>query len=275
MPTPQNRRLTWPLLAAAAAASVALAGCTGDTEPATDRASEPATGGPELTIDDITGIWHTRDWEGLLLRFSPDGTAAIDNGGDLERSPCVPATYELADGTMRFTANADALCCPDDTWTWQVDMPEDGRLDVVYTDGGCGADTDDAWTLVRVSPQSPGGSAITAAEPAETPVAAAGQLGGVWLREGTGHLLRLSGNGTYATDDAGGLGVDPADSGTVEVPEDGVLRFTSDGSRTCDAGQGWFWTEARFGQGVLQATVSEDPCGDQAGTEWTWVRLSP
>jgi hypothetical protein len=86
---PVNRTLVVLL---AAALALALAACGGadddeDTEAAGAPAESPAEGDAP-TPSELAGIWWLDDPEllggTLLVRFSPDGTFAIDNGGLLD-----------------------------------------------------------------------------------------------------------------------------------------------------------------------------------------------
>lgn len=146
------------------------------------------------------------------------------------------------------------------------------------------------WTFVRVSPSSPPGEEL-AGEPGEpTPPEDASTLAGLWLREGSGQLLSLGADGTYAVDDAGELGVDAADTGTFELDRNGSLTLTSGPkSRACSQGDRWVWEGAEIevgptvedptgvaqgGDWTLVGDVTEDACGHGAAEDVRWLRIS-
>ena len=58
-----------------------------------------------------------------------------------------------------------------------------------------------------------------------------GDVGGVWLMQGTGMLLAIEARGpgpaTYRLDDKGALARDPIDQGTVALDPAGTLTLTS------------------------------------------------
>lgn len=294
------------LSAAAILMALATAACAGGTGRGDNQPSEPqaeATAaeaaatieGLPPTKNRLAGIWLAdEEVTPLLVRFSPDGTFAIDDGaGPLDTAPAGSGTYEVDGETIRFMNERSRVCNEGDRWTFQARLPEDGRLHTVITDDAAdacsrGAGTELTWT--RVSPSSPVGLQITAPNSGKEGArpSAASVLRGIWLLEGGGHLLRFGIDGTYAIDDAGRLGADPYDVGTVEADGKGTLTFISGArSRGCERGDRWVWEEVELVSGLtvrgpvtefagatLRGLVSTDDCREEAGMELTWVLIS-
>jgi hypothetical protein len=283
-----------------ATAALALAGCAGDgsatdqdeidlphaetsdLSPAPTTESElPDVEGPAPTVDELAGVWNLHDvpaegWDPLLAQMDRDGNAVFDLFGRLDTSPAVVATYTHDGDTISFVAEPDSEICPGDSWTWRVGVPEDGRLHIVFTEGGCTVPLGAEWAGSRVSPRSAAGAEITfdsAADGFVMPSVVA--LRGIWLLEGEGVLLRMSGGGTYARDDAGQLAASPVDAGTFEF-EDGTLIMTSGSdSEICAEGDVRVFEDVRINGRVLQTTSVTDACEGADGAELRWLRLSP
>jgi hypothetical protein len=237
---------------------------------------------PADSLTALAGIWlNDADQEQpiLLLRLSPDGTFALDDRGLLDVDPAATGTYRLGGDTLSLLVTGGPNCPAGSTWTWRTNVLADGRLRTVLADSACGFRAQTVWTWTRVSPWSPAAASIIAdrTEGPGTPVRTPLVLRGVWLREGSGQLLRVSGDGTYALDDGGQLAEDPDDTGSVEVTNVGSVVLTSGStSRVCAAGDHTTWTDVqRFGDRVLRGVVGDDTCSDRTGTTVTWIRMSP
>jgi hypothetical protein len=289
-------------------AALALAACGGDDDGEEPEAAAPpeertAEGEPP-TESELAGIWWLTDPgidEGatLLVRFSPDGTFAIDDGGLLDTTPAAAGTYELDGEMINFESSGSEVCTEGDTWAFEAGVPSEGQLHTVVkedADEECSLGVGAQWRLTRVSPSSPPGVEITG-EPGEdaVPPEDAETLAGIWLLEGSGQLLRFGRDQSYATDDAGGLGADPADVGTVELDRDGTLTFTSGPrSRICSEGDRWVWEgveiavapatrpDPEAGEGglavggdwTLHGDVTEDACDHAIADDAQWLRIS-
>jgi hypothetical protein len=101
------------------------------------------------------------------------------------------------------------------------------------------------------------------------------QLRGVWFEEDGSHLLSIGPDGSYALDDSGLLDTDPDDVGTVEIDEDGSIRFVSgEGSRECSPGDAWVWGSAELAQAGLLPVAEANascPAGVQGPSRWGLV----
>jgi len=240
--------------------------------------------GEELppTADRLEGIWLFRPDGDLLLRFGRDSSFAFIPDGYVGGF----GTYEVKGRTIRFTYTGGRFCSG--AFTWEVGLPEDGRLRAVNirSTSPCeperevGLETN--WT--RVSPGSPAAEEITAGtsarESQQLPLRSESALHGVWLLEGRGVLLRLGTDGSYAIDEGGELVTGPDDQGTFEVDGQGTLTLTSGAnSRTCAEGDSWIWanaelrTDAEFSFRRLRGVVTEDACGRDLGPDLRWFRL--
>jgi hypothetical protein len=98
------------------------------------------------------------------VRFSPDGTLAMDNHGELGRTPAILGSYKLKGRAIIVTVSGGSAC-PGDDWTWRAGISEDGQLDTVLTEpgaGNCAQPVGTEWTFIRVSPRSAASAGITA-----------------------------------------------------------------------------------------------------------------
>jgi hypothetical protein len=242
------------------------AGSAGGAEAEQDR--RVSEGAPP-TARRLAGIWRNESpgSRQLLVRFGPGKTFAIDNNGLLDTRPWSSGTYEVDGRTVTLLGTAA------DQWAWVAGISEDGRLHTVMIyDHTAHVAPGTEWTWTRVSPSSPAGAQITAEAAAAEgpPPKRESDLFGIWLLEGTGHLLRFSTDGTYALADEGRLGTEPDDQGT--------LTLTSGAeSRTCAEGTSWVWKDVGliFGAGTLWGVVTKDDGQRDLGPDLMWVRLSP
>lgn len=241
----------------------------------------PTIGGLPPTHSRLAGIWlndggPSPGWETMLFRFSPDGTFAIDDQGYLDTAPAVLGTYELDGKTVTFTAGPGSRCGVEGSWAWRAAIPEQGRLHIVFisedTTSNCpevGIGTE--WTFTRVSPASRATGRIEFPVPTgkAIPPPDESALQGIWFLRGSGALLRLSGDGTYAIDNMGRLDTAPSDIGTFQV-NGGTITFTSGAkSRGCAKGDLWVWKGVELQGESLRGAVSEDECRKRAGgTTW-------
>ena len=216
-----------------------------------------------------------------------DGTFAFDNGGYIDTDPFVAGTYEL-DGDVVDVTVEDGGCTvvPD----YHAEMTADGAMQIVFTETGdqaCDVGLGTEWTLIRLSPSSAAGAAISppttgGSEPAPPGVTL---VNGIWLREGSGQLLRLSGDHTYAIDDSGVLGIEPDDTGTWEIESDAVM-LVSAGSASCTEGDTHVLddvlvdsvrlTEANAtSTRRIRSVAAEPECRIYGTGDQTWIRVSP
>ncbi|HSJ51356.1 MAG TPA: hypothetical protein VLA90_08740 [Actinomycetota bacterium] len=235
----------------------------------------PSPAADQSLVSELEGIWSSGF--SIVARFSADGTYAIDDRGNLGSGPAALGTYEVAGDTIRFT-NEDGTVCPvGDEFAWRVDMIEGGRLQAVFTDGGCSEPVGSIYNLTRVSPRSPAGAGLARPEPGrdgDRPELAF-DLAGIWLRQGTGELLRFGVDGSYRIDDGGSLDTDPDDVGRFAIDDRGTITFTSGAeSRQCTEGDRTIWSNVRIAGTALRAEVREEACGGRSGAVEIWLLLS-
>lgn len=276
-----------------AVALLAITGTALTSEAATDP---PAAESVPLSVESLAGIWkvdsessggQTSAVTGLLMAMGPDGTFAFDNGGYLDTTPFVAGTHEL-DGDIVDLNVEEGGCTvvPD----YRAELTSDGTLRVVYTETGdnaCDVGVGTEWTLIRLSPSSAAASAISSSttggsEPAPPAVSL---VTGIWLREGSGQLLRTTADHTYAIDDSGLLGIDPDDTGTWDVEGDAVT-LVSAGSASCREGDTHVLDDvlvdsvrltvaaATFTRRV-RAVAADPECRIYGTGDQTWIRVSP
>ncbi len=273
---------------------VVLAACGGAADPPSEpSATPPEPASPSVpvegqppTTDNIRGIWQHTTQPTRMIRFGPDQAFAVDTHGSIDSSPALVGTYELDGRDIVVTVTqVGGACDVGDTWTWRTGVPEDGRLQLVFTRTGrgqCAIPIGTEWSFVRLSPRSPAGADITA-DPVggSAPLPANSDealrvLDGLWLLEGGGHLLRLRPYGTYAIDDMGLLGTDPHDAGAIEVAATTLTLVSGAGSNQCAEGDRLVLRSVRIDEigRSLRGTVVRDDCTHATGTRATWIRLS-
>jgi hypothetical protein len=296
---PRHQRPDWRRLMtlAAAAAAILLVGAlvlTTRGDPV-----RQVTEQPPMSMARLAGVWSLAgsrdadgevqaDARGVLMTFGADGDFAFDSRGSIDVSPTLSGTYELDTSTV-VTHRLRGVCSEAIDFT--VAMPEDGRLHTTVTESGEGkgcaipVGTTSEW--VRVSPISAAGSAtvttVQSVEDTAPPTLQA--MYGIWQLQGSGQLLRLAIDGTYAVDDGGQLAGDPDDTGRYEI--DGhTLTLTSAGSASCAAGDtqvldGFTLRSVRVAEAdllltkVIDATASGSACPIHTAGDQTWLRISP
>ena len=275
--------LTLMVPAACGGGGDAPPGTTGPTESASP--SIPVDGRPP-TVDDIAGIWQHSTQPSRMIRFGPDQAFAVDTHGSIDSSPALVGTYELDGRDIVVTVTQPGGACDvGDTWTWRTGVPEDGRLQLVFTETGrgqCAIPIGTEWSFIRLSPKSSAGADLTADPvgrfaplPAD-PDEALEVLDGLWLLERGGHLVRLRPYGTYEIDDMGLLGTDPYDAGTIDLAGDTLTLVSAAGSNRCAEGNRLLLRGVRVDEirRSLRGTVVVDDCSHVIGTRPTWIRLS-
>jgi hypothetical protein len=241
-----------------------------------------APAGHAPTVDRLTGIWTSDEAPSVLVRFGADGTYSYDDRGRLDTYAAVHGTYRVHGRTISFTPVGGYACPGKGPHTSLAGLPEVGRLDLVVSkptagDRDCAELVGARSTLTRVSPQSPAGARITGNRATGQVLTAdrESQLYGIWLHQGTGRLLRIASDGSYAVDDGGELATSPDDNGTFAVEGPGRLQLTSAaGSRECAPGERTTWAPVRVTSTSLSVTIQEDTCTGRADLAGSWVRLS-
>ena len=245
--------------------------------------------------DRLVGIWlkdqgPNEEAAPLMLRMSRDGTTAFDNGGLLDRTPAVLATYERDGDSLTFTVFEGDACEKGDNWTWRTGVQVEGRMHVLTLEdgtGNCSIGLGTRWSFTRVSPISQASAQITAQDSAGRGAPPSPRmLQGIWLEEGRAtsgpaprrrgtNLLRFAWDETYAIDDGGLLGTSPDDAGRFQL-QGGTITFTSaSDSQKCNSGAVTVWKQVRLSGRTLRAVVAKDECRDLVGVELTWILLSP
>lgn len=235
------------------------------------------------TYEAMAGVWLNQGpspgWSGLMAQFGRDGSFAFDAEGELGVSPANVGTYEIDGHVVTFTSGSGGdTCSTGESFSMRVGVRDDGRLHGVMLEEGCrtAKDTEFLWT--RVSPASDAGSAITteATGAIEQPTDLFSARG-TWLLEGTGHVLRIDGSGTYAIDDDGQLASDPFDEGSIELNGRRLALTSGTASRGCEEGARWVWggvVKDPSGT-VMRGSTREDACGHGVDDEeLIWIRIS-
>jgi hypothetical protein len=112
----------------------------------------PEANGQPPTTNKLAGLWF-REGTTLLLRFSPDCTFAIDDGGVIDTAPAGAGTYEVDGRTINFESSGSEICTEGDRWAWEVGIPGAGQLQMVSVNdaaGECSIGIGTKWTFARV-----------------------------------------------------------------------------------------------------------------------------
>ena len=105
------------------------------------------------TAEGLAGIWHT-DGKQILVRFSPDGTYALDDRGNLDTDPRDTGTYEIEGSTVTFSSSGDgSFCGAGSQAVWQdVGFTHVDRLEGTVAADDCFVDSVGVeFTMILVS----------------------------------------------------------------------------------------------------------------------------
>jgi hypothetical protein len=110
-------------------------------------------GTPPSTESALRGIWLL-EGGGHLLRFSTDGTYALDDAGALGNDPDDVGTFEVDPrGGITLTSGADSRACAEgDQWVWEQVRLAGGTLQGAGAENACPNDLQVEMTWVRLSP---------------------------------------------------------------------------------------------------------------------------
>jgi hypothetical protein len=152
--------------------TVSIRDSTGNVAPGTEwawvRVSPISPAGAQITAEaasgegvrpsdewQLSGIWLL-EGTGQLLRFSTDGTYALDAGGRLRGDPDDQGTFEVdGKGTITLTSGAISNTCAEGTsWVWKDVLVTfgAGTLRGVVTKDDGKRDLEPDMTWVRLSP---------------------------------------------------------------------------------------------------------------------------
>ncbi|HSJ50462.1 MAG TPA: hypothetical protein VLA90_04140 [Actinomycetota bacterium] len=220
-----------------------------------------------------TGVPPTVVW------FTADGQVRLDNGADL--------AFPYCRGTYALDGDRIAWDCGNDEFVTRAGLTEDGWLRAVVVESRAApAPVGARRGWMRVFPGSPASEAIRVADDAEFApheLEDLPSLQGVWVSDDGELLLMVGLNGAYEIHEASGLGVEPADVGTVEIIRGSVAFTSGSDSPRCADGDRMIWTVERGSPapapgivGVLRSSVDDDGCSARGGLglERTWLRLS-
>jgi hypothetical protein len=274
-------RLRW---VAALAVAAAVAGVLWVRRP---EPSPPPPIGVTLS-QEIVGVW--RGNAGFALVFRADGSARFFSSpvGVLRPSTISvwagriseTAHYRVSGDTLAMSMQ-DAISRSCD-YTFAGRRQGEGRVEltpVSQIGPGCvaGGALSGPFTMVRISPASPAGLAITiAADDPRYVVSTTNPLTGVWLLTGTGVVLVVDTTGAgaaveYRIDHKGTVDGAADDHGDLTVPGPGQVRLKSRDPGTCaDA----VLKAVSAGDYSFYATVVTDPCNRFAGqTSLYWLLI--
>jgi hypothetical protein len=236
---------------------------------------------PSLTAADLAGVWmvNETDSSGHLWHFTADGRRTTTN---------TPEEYLALEQDLEpiSIGAADVLTIPalGNDCRGTVQLGPEGTMTLTPLGGATACKiltSDEEWRLIRVSPMSPAGAALTGhpnPKPS-TPTAAPAdmsELAGTWLLRGTGTLLVVrdssSNASEYVLDDDGDVPTLADQRGTATLRPDGglVLHPTKGGEQGCDT----VYERVLTTGNTLKADLAATSCGRPGGVSGTWIRLS-
>jgi hypothetical protein len=326
---PSNRRRAW-ILVAASVAVVALVGglivaANRDSaeapanqptvtvveqatvtvvEQATEVVAATTVASSAATAGVLDGIWFkpavpdvSNDIP-IIYQFGPGDLFVLDGQAELT-DPAFRGRYTFVDDVVTYADNeiVDGPCSGTGGQTrMAITIVDDGEIGTeILEEGECSGSVGDSWPTIRLSPASTAGAAITPPDGEfDDTLEFPSVLKGIWLREGTGEVVYLHYDGTYARSETGDVLANPDDRGTfVLVTPDAAeeddnelakVVMTSDGTSKCAAGSTLTWDAVEWNQvppaigpplGPIGAvhTIADDACGMSSGNQ-TWIHVS-
>jgi hypothetical protein len=287
-----------------------LAACSGAETMGDQEETVPsessATVGPGVGTEAgaLDGIWWkprdpsvSRDIP-VTVQIGPGELFVLDGRAQLT-SPIFRGRYTFVDDVVSYDGNeiAEGPCSPGDGPTrWSVVIVADGEIGTeVLEDGVCSAEIGTRASMIRLSPASAAGAAISPPEGEfDSTLTLPSQLKGLWLRQGTGEVLYFDVDGTFARSDGGDVVAAPDDRGAFALERDDAAAtedealaqvvMTSDGSGICAAGSTLTWASVEWNRvppaadpplgpiGTVRVT-SDDTCSGSS-SEQTWIHVS-
>ena len=274
-------------------------------DPVVEQATEatPTVASSVATAGVLDGIW----WKPrvpdvsldipLTYQFGPGDLFVLDGRAQLT-APVFRGRYTFADDVVTYFDNeiADGPCPAGDQTRLAIVIVDDGEIGSEVLEAGvCSAEDGAQASMIRLSPASTAGAAITPPDGEfDDTLEFTSQLKGIWLHEGTGEVIYFHPDSTYSRSDIGDVVANPDDHGTfvLETPDaaaenDSELArvvMTSDGSSKCAAGATLTWGTVEWNQvppgldpplGPIGAinTIADDSCGMSSGNQ-TWIHIS-
>jgi hypothetical protein len=263
-------------------------------------ATAAAPSSTEVAAGVLDGVWWKPRVAGvpldipIIVQFGPGDLFVLDGRAQLT-APVFRGRYAFTDDVVTYTDNeiVDGPCAaPGGQNRWRITVVDDGEIGTeVVEEGGCSGEEGTSAPMVRLSPVSASGAAISAPEgDFDDTFEFPSQLKGVWLRVATGEVIYFHVDGTYARSDAGDIVDSPDDRGTFVIvasdEEDGLVSvvMTSDGTSDCAAGSTLMWDAVEWNRvppaldpplgpiGAVQ-TVADDACALSSGNQ-TWIHIS-
>ncbi|MGA9279057.1 hypothetical protein [Ilumatobacter sp.] len=233
----------------------------------------------------------------ITYQLGPGDLFVLDGHAQLT-APVFRGRYSFADDVVTYFDNeiADGPCPAGDQTRLAIVIVDDGEIGTgVLEAGECSAEDGTQASMIRLSPASTAGAAITPPDGEfDDTLEFTSQLKGIWLHEATGEVIYFHPDSTYARSDIGDVVANPDDRGTfaLATPDaaaesDGDLAhvvMTSDGTSKCAAGSTLTWGTVEWNQvppaqdpplGPIGAinTIADDACGMSSGNQ-TWIHIS-
>ena len=279
------------------------------TAPRADDAPAPPTAASTTPAPSVAaagvldGIWwkprvpDARNDLPLTYQFGPGDLFVLDGRAQLT-APVFRGRYTFADDVVTYFDNeiADGPCPAGDQTRLAIVIVDDGEIGSEVLEAGvCSSEDDTLASMIRLSPASTAGAAITPPDGEfDDTLEFTSQLKGIWLREATGEVIYFHPDSTYARSDIGDVVANPDDHGTfvLATPDTAAendselaqVVMTSDGTSKCAAGATLTWGTVEWNQvppgldpplGPIGAinTIADDSCGTSSGNQ-TWIHIS-
>jgi hypothetical protein len=231
----------------------------------------PPTSTPSITLDDLTGVWLATKTGMDYVQFNQDGTYRHAKAIPwLEMAPVEVGQFRLEGTTLTFIAGNDSQECRGQSGSYEVEMMEPGRLQLVLQEDAC-----QYRANYRPGPRE-------RMPPTPAPGITQEDLVGIWtgsLTVGTDrvtYVFQFNEDGTWrAARGEDLLDCCPAEGGQFELEGTSLAFITSDESAFCKGQTGTY--QVKLAQkDQLQFVLLEDACSPRTSiVNEAWSRASP
>jgi hypothetical protein len=129
------------------------AGCGGDDDSASDVTAEMTTAATSQSTGTVSSAALAGTWaatsEPFVVRFTPDGSFAMDGDGSVDDGVYVEGTYAVEGSRVRFTDTVGPRGCGGLEWEWEISLSESGMLNAENLEEVCQTAAGTRWSLEK------------------------------------------------------------------------------------------------------------------------------
>ena len=129
-----------------------LSACGGDDDAASDAAAHVTTAVTSQSTATVPGTALAGTWAdgSFVVRFTRDGTFAMDADGSLEDGEFVNGTYSVEGSRVTFVADEQGpRGCGGQEWDWEIAPGEGGVVAAELVQEVCQTAAGTSWSLVK------------------------------------------------------------------------------------------------------------------------------